>query len=195
MKTIIAVDPGQSGGIAWINANGYGVKPMPETRGDVISLLRELCAAPFNCVAYIEKISGFIPDGGASMMFVFGQNVERVGCILEVLGVRLIEVQPKAWQKFLGMGSSDRIRTPSAPRGSSPADKRKFKEDNAAEIKAAKAHNAKAKQEWKNKLKAESQRRFPGITVTLKTCDALLLLDYARLLNNVPISAAQGALL
>lgn len=33
---------------------------------------------------------------------------------------------------------------------------------------------------WKNKLKAEAQRRFPALTVTLKTADALLLLEYAK---------------
>lgn len=33
--------------------------------------------------------------------------------------------------------------------------------------------------EWKNKLKAEAQRRFPDLAVTLATADALLLLDYA----------------
>ena len=33
--------------------------------------------------------------------------------------------------------------------------------------------------EWKNKLKAEAQRRFPQLKVTLKTADAILLLDYA----------------
>lgn len=35
--------------------------------------------------------------------------------------------------------------------------------------------------QWKNKLKAEAQRRFPqlGKAVTLKTADALLILDYA----------------
>ena len=32
---------------------------------------------------------------------------------------------------------------------------------------------------WKNKLKAEAQRRFPHLTVTLKTADALLILEYA----------------
>lgn len=32
---------------------------------------------------------------------------------------------------------------------------------------------------WKAKLKAEAQRRFPSLTVTLATADALLLLDYA----------------
>lgn len=35
---------------------------------------------------------------------------------------------------------------------------------------------------WKNKLKNIAQQRFPGANVTLKTADALLLLDYARLL-------------
>jgi hypothetical protein len=34
--------------------------------------------------------------------------------------------------------------------------------------------------EWKNKLKAESARRFPTQWVTLKTADALLILDFAR---------------
>lgn len=33
--------------------------------------------------------------------------------------------------------------------------------------------------EWKNKLKSEAQRKFPNLTVTLKTADALLILDYA----------------
>jgi len=31
----------------------------------------------------------------------------------------------------------------------------------------------------KNKLKAEAQRRFPDLKVTLKTADALLILEYA----------------
>ena len=35
------------------------------------------------------------------------------------------------------------------------------------------------KTEWKNKLKAEAQRRHPDLDITLATSDALLLLDYA----------------
>ena len=33
--------------------------------------------------------------------------------------------------------------------------------------------------EWKNKLKAEAQRRFPDMNITLWSADALLLLEYA----------------
>jgi hypothetical protein len=37
---------------------------------------------------------------------------------------------------------------------------------------------------WKKKLKAEASRRFPQLKVTLKTADALLLLDYAMTAYN-----------
>jgi hypothetical protein len=37
--------------------------------------------------------------------------------------------------------------------------------------------------EWKNKLKAEAQRRFPLNTITLKTADAFCLLAHARQYN------------
>ncbi len=33
---------------------------------------------------------------------------------------------------------------------------------------------------WKNRLKAEAQRRFPHLTVSLKTADALLILAFAQ---------------
>lgn len=36
------------------------------------------------------------------------------------------------------------------------------------------------KSAWKNKLKAEAQRLFPKIEVTLATADALLMLEYYR---------------
>lgn len=164
---LIAVDPGASGGIAWTDGAGVFITNIPETRGDCISLLRGIVAAtPVQWTAYHEKITGFIPDGGATMMFEFGRNVERIGCILETLGVRILEVAPREWQARLALGKVDRQRATA---------------DMTLEQKAAvKRHNAHAKQDWKNKLKADAQRRFPGLKVTLKNCDALLILDYAR---------------
>lgn len=176
--TVISVDPGAGGGIAWKDAAGVHCVPMPETRGDCISFLRELVAFKWDgkgitnqsfpsqsAIAYHEKISGYIPDGGPSMMFQFGANCERVGCILETLGVRIIEVTPQAWQKELAMGKKGFQKSP--PKAS-PEEK-----------KAVKQANARAKTEWKNKLKSEAQRRFPGLKITLKSADALLILDYA----------------
>lgn len=39
--------------------------------------------------------------------------------------------------------------------------------------------------QWKNHLKAEAQRRFPTLNVTLATADALLILEYGRLMERV----------
>ena len=38
----------------------------------------------------------------------------------------------------------------------------------------------KSDSEWKNKLKAEAQRRFPGVLITHQTADALLILEWAQ---------------
>lgn len=40
------------------------------------------------------------------------------------------------------------------------------------------AASCASKSEWKNKLKAEAQRRFPHLPVTLATADALLILEW-----------------
>lgn len=37
-----------------------------------------------------------------------------------------------------------------------------------------------SKTEWKNRLKALAQRKFPNLDITLATADALLILDYAE---------------
>lgn len=169
-RTFIAVDPGASGGIAWSNRYGISVVSMPDTRRGCIDAIDSIIQqhqgeqAP---VAYMEKIAPFIPGGGASSMFEFGRNVERIGCVLECKGIRIVEIIPRSWQKKLGLGNSDRIRV--------------SKDMTAAEQKSAKAHNDIAKRDWKRKLKEEAERRFPQIKVTLKNCDALLLLDVAIL--------------
>jgi hypothetical protein len=169
---IIAVDPGESGGIAWCDNKGLktGVAAMPATRGDTIDLFKGILsigwAPPHIC--YHEKVSPFIPDGGASMMFAFGASAERCGCIAETLGVKLVDIPPKAWQARLGLGRSERIKVPN--KGTVTPE----------EIKAAKAHNQRAKIQWKNKLKETAQHLFPDIKVTLKTSDALLILEVAK---------------
>jgi len=175
-RTFIAVDPGASGGIVWSDRTGVHVRAMPDTRRGCIDVIREIIKSEAEhgtdgeMVAYIEKINGFIPDGGASQMFQFGASVERVGCILETLGVRLVEMTPQAWQKALGLGTKGIEK---AKPGMSPAEKSLLK-----------ARNQIIKRDWKQKLKSEAERRFPGIKITLKTADALLLLDVAIQLEN-----------
>jgi len=180
IELVIAVDPGAGGAIAWqiIGFPTASVEKMPETRGDTIALFKRI-VGQYRATAIIEDVVSFIPDGGASMMFNFGANVERPACILQTLGIPIEEVRPQKWQKALSLGNSDRIKVPSAPRGASPKEKREFIAMNATAIKSAKDHNATAKRDWKNKLKERAQLLYPEINATLHTCDALLILTYA----------------
>lgn len=170
--TILAIDPGAKGGIAWQQImDGHaprqdGVAPMPETNGDVLAILRQLWEPGATC--YIEHVVGFIPGGGAGAMFTFGEGFGYLQGVLDALGYRVVRVRPAAWQKALQLGGKGA--------------KVKCDKDATKESKrAASAANSAVDRDWKNKLKAEAQRRYPTLHVTLQTADALLLLDYAKL--------------
>ena len=140
---IIAIDPGKSGGIAYTTAaTVVYCKPMPDTDGDVVDLIRSLTAYDASAkVCYIEKVGGFCGVGHpGSAMFSFGHGRGVIMGALMAFGWRIIEPTPQQWQKWLQIGKCGGD---------------------------------------KNKLKSECQRRFPDQKVTLKTADALLILDYA----------------
>jgi len=181
VRTIIAIDPGSSGAVAvWQDGEEVATHKMPETRGDAIFLLKTLFV-PKESVAYIEKIAGFIPDGGASQMFEFGKSVERCGAILETLGCPIIEIPPQSWQKLMGMGKSERRQIPKELQG------KKLTAAQKEEKKVIVSLNGKAKRAWKSKLREEAQRRYPHLKVTLDNGDALLILAVAQQLESQKI--------
>lgn len=148
MKTIIAVDPGKSGGLVY-KSSGQPVLavPMPQTEGDLVHLLRRWVSDPGDTVAIVEEVGGFAGVGQpGSRMFTFGRGFGFVLGVLQTLGVRVELVRPQKWQKALGLGSSADCATTTI---------------------------------WKNKLKANAQRLYPNVNVTLALSDALLLMEYA----------------
>jgi hypothetical protein len=153
-KTIIAVDPGASGGLAicWQMGGDRNVfaLPMPGTEADVVETVshweRDARAEGAALCCYVEKVGGYIsgrPSPG-SAMFNFGRNVGVIHGALLARGIRTVEVRPQEWQQTVGAGNS-------------------------------KTHGSK----WKNHLKGIAQQRFPGLTPSLKTADALLILEHA----------------
>jgi len=151
MQRILAIDPGQSGGIAYIDEDGGVVAfPMPATDGDILDLFRSLRVSGSGIErAVVEEVVGFIPKAGAGAMFSFGKGFGfLLGCLM-ALGYRVELVRPVKWQKSLSLG--------------------------------AKKDHGKG---WKNHLKQTAQRLFPNAVVTLKTADALLILESSRLTAN-----------
>jgi crossover junction endodeoxyribonuclease RuvC len=151
MKTIVAIDPGLSGGIVIYGRGKTECHAMPGTQGDLLALLRDVKQAADiegdELVCVLEEVSGFAGKAQpGSAMFRFGEHFGFVKGVVQALGIRLVLVRPQVWQKGFGLGTASACRS---------------------------------KTEWKNKLKAEAQRRFPHLNVTLKTADALLILEYA----------------
>ena len=101
MKLFIGIDPGLSGGVAFIPATGEPwAHKMPETDRDLIDLLRDSINL-FEARAVLEFVSSS-PQMGVKSAFTFGEGYGRLQMALTALGVPYERVRPQAWQKAMG---------------------------------------------------------------------------------------------
>ena len=153
MKVVIAIDPGKSGGVAVSAFGKTFCHPMPGTEGDRLELIRD-----FKRMSDVE---------GADCI-----------CVLEQVGGFVGKGQPgSAMFKFgegygflMGVVQTLGIKLVRVR----PQDWQKV-------FGLGTASSCANPREWKNKLKAEAQRRFPDLNVSLKTADALLILEFYKL--------------
>lgn len=151
MNMVIAIDPGLSGGIAVSRFGKTECWPMPETEGDLLALVKEIR-------------NGAMTEGSGVL------------CVLEEVSGFAGKAQPgSAMFRFgenfgfiKGVIQALEIRLvlvrPQAWQKG---------------FGLGTASTCASKSEWKNRLKAEAQRRFPHLNVTLKTADALLMLEHS----------------
>lgn len=146
MTRILAIDPGMSGGLAYLGPSGIVLNSMPETDQDISVLVMDRLA--ISDVVYIEKVGGYVGGKGApgSSMFNFGYNAGFLHGLIAASKTRVIEVPPQRWQKTIGAGTKT-------------------------------THGTK----WKSHLKGIAQQRQPRQVITLKTADAVLILEHAMI--------------
>jgi hypothetical protein len=104
---LMAIDPGASGGLAWIDADlGIHCMKMPATRGDILQALRSTKIAYQIDTVFIEDVGGFagVPMPGHAM-FNFGANFGFLNGVLMTLGLRVELVRPQKWQKEFSLGT------------------------------------------------------------------------------------------
>lgn len=140
MQTLIAIDPGAAGGVAWRDADGVvHAVPMPEGMTAQVDFLRGLAAQLPGVAAVMEKVGTYVPGNHVGSACTFARHCGHLEAALYAVGVPFTEVAPQVWMKQLG---------------SLPADK-SLRKKAIRELMA---------------------RRFPSLSVTLKTADALALL-------------------
>lgn len=147
-KGIIGIDPGVSGGIVVWRSPGEYVVYPMPTTACKILKIFER-AQP--SVIYVEKLTGFVAGSitPSHQVFKMGINYGKILAACELTTADLIEVHPIIWQKDVAPGAIDYKR----------ADKKKYL-------------NALAK-------KIYQEETYPAVKgITLKTCDAALILRY-----------------
>jgi len=111
VKTLVAVDPGASGGLAIRDCGGsIWLQPMPDSLPALVGLLRTYKTA--DAELWIEEVPKFtgknIPSSTTAVLF---QNVGRVEGAAVALGYSLHRVPPKVWQEPLGLGGRKSVDT------------------------------------------------------------------------------------
>lgn len=107
MKTILGLDPGTNGGIAWITDGKACAEKMPETLLDLWELIGDIgdtvrsSTKHLDCKAYIEAVASS-PQMGVKSAFTFGQGYGRLEMALTAAGISFERVSPRKWQGALG---------------------------------------------------------------------------------------------
>lgn len=156
MSTIIAVDPGVSGGIAYADHQGHvRAINMPDDKG----LIRFLQAFGVGTVVYIEFFNGFMSGGLMFSAIKLKGNAEFIRGACMALSHKVEMIPPQVWQAATGIGKKSRSK--------------------ATDKAIKKKENARFTTEWKNKIKDHAIKHFPDLATTLKTSDALSILKFA----------------
>lgn len=104
MKTIIGIDPGINGGIAWIVDGDARVEKMPDTLADlwdlIVNISLNASTGGSNIIAYIEKVSSS-PQMGVVSSFSFGRGYGNLEMALTAAGIPFERPRPQEWQKAL----------------------------------------------------------------------------------------------
>jgi hypothetical protein len=103
MQTILALDPGASGGLAWFDAPGQPhAEPMPEGMTAQVDRLRALAAELPGLAAVMEKTGGYMPGNSGPAAVTFARHCGHLEAGLYCLGIPATQVAPGVWQKALG---------------------------------------------------------------------------------------------
>lgn len=106
MKTLfIGIDPGKSGGIAYIDTQDNISGTIPYSDTALIDLCRDASHDwSKEVVCCLEKVSA-MPGQGVVSMFSFGQSVGYIKGVLESFRIPYQEITPKKWKNEFGLNS------------------------------------------------------------------------------------------
>jgi hypothetical protein len=187
MKRILAIDPGLSGGLAWVDHQGkVETLKMPDGMTAIVDGLKDLKNDGIIEVV-MEDVGTYMPGNSGPAAATFARHIGNLETAIYMLQLPLTVVRPQKWEKESGF-SVAKHRPPNYAELKArvkqfevlvKAKKKVDKEEMQLAKKALAAADAKAKQEHKGEIKETMARRYPHLKVTLATADALGILTWA----------------
>jgi crossover junction endodeoxyribonuclease RuvC len=118
MTIVIGIDPGLTGAIAGLNADGTlrAVHDLPVIRsdslawingGDLYSLICDLKQPGTACRVVIEQAQA-MPKMSTTAMFHYGMGFGSILSIVQITGLRLEFVRPAVWKRALGLAGANK---------------------------------------------------------------------------------------
>lgn len=105
MKTLfIGIDPGKSGGIAYIDTANDLSGTHPYSDEGLIHLCRVANNSGQGVVCCLEKV-GAMPGQGVVSMFNFGKSAGYIKGVLEAFRIPYQEITPQKWKREFGLNS------------------------------------------------------------------------------------------
>ncbi len=102
-QAFIGIDPGKSGGLAWLGNDGDVLaEPMPGTEYNIWRWFVECDPVAVEYHAVIEKAHSWTGQGVKSM-FTSGMGYGGLRMALVAVGIPFEEITPQRWQKELGI--------------------------------------------------------------------------------------------
>ena len=102
--TIIGLDPGTNGGIAWITDGKPCAEKMPDTLQDlwelIVSISLNAGTGGTGIHAYLEQVYSS-PQQGVKSAFTFGNGFGHLEMAITAAGIPFTRVRPQIWQKKL----------------------------------------------------------------------------------------------
>lgn len=94
---IIAIDPGISGGIAWIENNNVQAIKMPESPMDIYERLSSIKNDQTYCI--LERVGGYVSGNSATAAVKFARHFGNLEMALLALQIPTETVAPTVWMK------------------------------------------------------------------------------------------------
>ena len=108
MELIIAIDPGVSGGIAWIDDGVVRCAPMPEGMTEQADLIRSLSIQCHCWVVVMERVGTYRPGNSGPAAATFARHCGHLEAILYMCGISTEQVTPNKWMSSIGTWPKDK---------------------------------------------------------------------------------------